>query len=757
MKIRTRLGLNTWISLGVVILMMLSLVWSFREMDKAERNENLANEMRQAAFERIILRDEYLLYREKRAGIQWQEKSETLRGMLETAKEHFTDDEDKALLREVQQDFEATFSLFSMILEGHVREERAARKQLAFDERESRLIGQIFLKAYVLQDSMGKLYESTERAAQTARNRGVVLLIFFVVGGGMAIVVNSIVTGRIVSRRMSALHKGVEIIGGGNLDHRIETKGDDELADLASESNQMAASLKESLTSIDNLNREIAERRQADEALSENEEKFSKAFQTSPYAITITRVEDGRFINVNDTFTSLTGFTREEAAASSSVSLQLWVDEEDRRRVVSALLEGRDVVGQEFLFRRKNGEIITGSFSAQIFHLKKAPFILSSINDITERKRVENNMAALTLRQEAILAATPNIMMEVDHNKIYTWANPAGLHFFGEDVIGREAAYYFEGEQNTYDAVQPLFNGDENTIYLESWQRCKNGQKRLLAWWCRVLKDEKGNVRGALSSAFDITENKRAQEEIKKLNAELEDRVLQRTAQLEAINKELEAFAYSVSHDLRAPLRGIDGFSQALLEEYQDKPLDDTGKTYLERVRKATQKMGFLIDDILKLSRVTRSEFQYESIDLSYMVREIAEKVKKNNPERTVDVTVREGINVKGDPYMMRIAMDNLLDNAWKFTGKTEYPRIEFGSVDRDGETIYFIKDNGVGFDMVYVGKIFGAFQRLHATDEFPGTGIGLATVQRIIQRHGGHIWAEGEVGKGAAFYFTIA
>jgi light-regulated signal transduction histidine kinase (bacteriophytochrome) len=323
-------------------------------------------------------------------------------------------------------------------------------------------------------------------------------------------------------------------------------------------------------------------------------------------------------------------------------------------------------------------------------------------------------------------------------------------------VIGREAAYYFEGEQNTYDAVQPLFNGDENTIYLESWQRCKNGQKRLLAWWCRVLKDEKGNVRGALSSAFDITENKRAQEEIKKLNAELEDRVLQRTAQLEAINKELEAFAYSVSHDLRAPLRGIDGFSQALLEEYQDKPLDDTGKTYLERVRKATQKMGFLIDDILKLSRVTRSEFQYESIDLSYMVREIAEKVKKNNPERTVDVTVREGINVKGDPYLMRIALDNLMENAWKFTARGPRPKIEFGSIDRDGETINFIKDDGVGFDMAYVDKLFGAFERLHTSHEFPGTGIGLATVRRIIHRHGGRIWAEGEVGKGATFYFTL-
>ncbi len=375
--------------------------------------------------------------------------------------------------------------------------------------------------------------------------------------------------------------------------------------------------------------------------------------------------------------------------------------------------------------------------------------------DVTKRKEMEENIKKLSMRQQALLTAIPDIIMEVDTNKIYTWANEPGIDFFGKDVIGKEADFYFVREQNTYNVVQPVFDGSEDVISVESWQRRKDGQERLLAWWCRVLKDAQGNVIGALSSARDVTERNLAEEEIKRLNEELERRVLERTTQLEAANKELETFSYSVSHDLRAPLRSIDGFSHALLEDYQGK-LDATGKNYLERICKATQHMGNLIDDLLKLSRVTQSEFNYQSVDLSKMVQSISDIFQKNNPNNNMKMTIQKGIVVQGDPHSMQIALTNLIDNAWKFTGREKHPRIEFGATLRENEKIFFIRDNGVGFDMSYVGKLFGAFQRLHTVDEFAGTGIGLATVQRIIRRHGGKIWAEGEVGKGATFYFTL-
>lgn len=229
----------------------------------------------------------------------------------------------------------------------------------------------------------------------------------------------------------------------------------------------------------------------------------------------------------------------------------------------------------------------------------------------------------------------------------------------------------------------------------------------------------------------------------------------QRNIELAAVNKELEAFAYSVSHDLRAPLRSIDGFSQALLEDYEDK-LDEQGKDYLRRSRAASQRMGQLIDDLLSLSRITRSDMKSEMVDLSSLAYQVSENLKESQPQRKVEFVVTPGLVANGDSTLLRLLLENLLGNAWKFTSKQSQARIKFGVGQQEGKLTFFVCDNGVGFDMTYADKLFGPFQRLHAATEFPGTGIGLAIVQRIVNRHGGQVWGEGKVGKGATFYFTL-
>jgi light-regulated signal transduction histidine kinase (bacteriophytochrome) len=249
----------------------------------------------------------------------------------------------------------------------------------------------------------------------------------------------------------------------------------------------------------------------------------------------------------------------------------------------------------------------------------------------------------------------------------------------------------------------------------------------------------------------DITKLEEAEKELQRQRSEL----ARSNAELVAANKELESFSYSVSHDLRAPLRSIDGFSQALLEDYADK-LDSTGQEHLHRVRQAAQRMSSLIDDILGLSQVTRRAMRREDLDLSAMAQSIAEELRAAEPGRQVEFAIEKGLTASGDSRLLRTAMENLLRNSWKYTSGHVTARIEFGKTHQNGKSSFFVRDDGAGFNPRYADRLFGAFQRLHTVSEFPGTGIGLATVQRIIRRHGGEIWAEAAVEKGAAFYFTL-
>jgi light-regulated signal transduction histidine kinase (bacteriophytochrome) len=299
----------------------------------------------------------------------------------------------------------------------------------------------------------------------------------------------------------------------------------------------------------------------------------------------------------------------------------------------------------------------------------------------------------------------------------------------------------------------------------ESLDCRKDGQLIWTSTNARTVRDANGAVLYYEGFVTDITDRKRAEAEIRWLNAGLEQRVAERTAQLRMANQELESFAYSVSHDLRSPLRSLDGYSQVLVEDYEGK-LDDSGRHYLQRIRASAHHMSDLIDALLKLSRVTRSEMQLDQVDMSALARTVINELRLVEPERQVMFKVPPRLVVKADQSLMRIAMNNLLGNAWKFTSKHASALIEVGLCEavegetdarRKGKQVFFVRDDGAGFDMTYADKLFGAFQRLHGAKEFEGTGIGLAMVQRIIHRHGGQVWAEGAVEQGVTIYFTLS
>lgn len=269
------------------------------------------------------------------------------------------------------------------------------------------------------------------------------------------------------------------------------------------------------------------------------------------------------------------------------------------------------------------------------------------------------------------------------------------------------------------------------------------------------LKEERDLLDAIALTLSDAIELKLVDREYRRLTQELEQRVRTRTIDLEVANKELESFSYSVSHDLRSPLMAIDGFSQALIEDYGNL-LDDTGLSYLNRVRSASQKMATLIDDLLKLSRLSRSDMKCREIDLTSLVKDVIHDLEKSDPDRKVKTIIRPNTFAWGDPRLLQILITNLIGNAWKFTQKTESPEIEFAMLEKAEKPTYKVRDNGAGFDMKYADRLFGAFQRLHTERDFKGTGIGLATVQRIIHRHGGRVWAQGRVGEGATFFFSL-
>jgi PAS domain S-box-containing protein len=383
--------------------------------------------------------------------------------------------------------------------------------------------------------------------------------------------------------------------------------------------------------------------------------------------------------------------------------------------------------------------------------------LMDSVWKIVERRQAEEKLKLANAYNRSLLESSLDPLVTISADGKITDVNLATETATGrsrENLLGTDFSDYFTDPAKAKAGYERVFReGSVMDYELQILRR--DGRVIPVLYNAAVYRDEHGSVVGVFAAARDVTELKKAESKIVELNRGLEARVAERTAQLEAANKELEAFAYSVSHDLRTPLRSIDGFSRALLEDYADK-LDDEGKGYLNRVRSATQRMARLIDDLLKLSRITRSEMSRERVDLSRIARTIADNLKTHDPERSAEFVIAEGLAADGDERLLTVMLENLITNSWKFTEKKPRAVIEFGAKRTDGETVYFIRDNGAGFDMTYVDKLFSPFQRLHREADFSGTGIGLATVKRIVTRHGGTARIEGEPDKGTTVFFTL-
>ncbi len=504
----------------------------------------------------------------------------------------------------------------------------------------------------------------------------------------------------------------------------------------------------------------------AKEELQKRQKEVETLLDNLPGAASLKDTE-GRYIMVNRTSCEVIGLPEKQIIGKTDYELfnhELadFMSNGDKRAVET----GRPVNIGEVQLPVQGHAMWFAINKAPLFdHTGKLLGIANLEIDITERKRAEENLAVSERKFSTAFHASPTPMfMTRLGDSIFIDANNAFCMFIGyplSELIGQSSVDLglhvdlFE-HQRIRDHVIQKGAVKNREILL----RTKRGEIRIGLLSAESV--DMGTEKYLLSVISDYTERKRAEDEIRRANEELEARIERRTSQLaeanrdlESVNKDLESFNYSVSHDLRTPLRAINGYSQVLLEDYSDN-LDDTGKDYLTRICLATQRMGQLINDLLTLSRMSRSSIEVRDVDLTKLAYDVVGELSSAYPDREVEVNISSGLTCLGDVQMLRVLLDNLIGNAWKFTRDSEHAKIEFGMIEEHGETIYYVYDNGAGFDMRYYNKLFGVFQRLHRDDEYEGTGVGLATVLRIVRKHGGKIWAYSEIDRGSRFYFTL-
>jgi PAS domain S-box-containing protein len=603
-----------------------------------------------------------------------------------------------------------------------------------------------------------KVTATLEHVYERLIDKAIVILISngiktFLVAGFILIIFQRMVTRHLIkiadfaqSRNLNQLHKPLQ------LDRKESNKPDsDELNTVVFALNQMQSNLHHSFV-----------------ALRESEAQIRLLLDSTAEAIFGVDPQ-GACTFINPACLRMLGYEKEQDLIGKNISTLLLLPAKNEAHstaaddlplnTITAVAYHRE---ESVFFRRDGSSFPVEWWSHPIYQNQDVVGAVVTFFDISEQKQAQdelqrhrNHLEELVaertemIRQQArIIDQIHDSVVSTDLDGMITSWNHGAERLFGfkaDEAIGKHISFVYPQQEHNFLLERATKQLQEKGDY-ETEVRIlrKNGQLFHTHLSLSLLYDDHGDPSGMIGYSLDITARKQA-----------EDVAKRKEQDLVASNRELEAFSYSVSHDLRAPLRTIDGYSKILLEDYGD-VLDDDGKHYLQRIGTGTERMSQLIDDLLHLSRLTRREFHPAMVNLSTLAQQIGERLQKTDPDHSAEISIQPGLVVEGDKGLLEIALENLLENAWKYSSKTERPQIEFGLLQQAGQDTYYVRDNGAGFDMEYAHKLFDPFQRLHGKDDFPGTGLGLAIVQRIIHRHGGRIWAEAAAGKGACFYFTF-
>ena len=500
-------------------------------------------------------------------------------------------------------------------------------------------------------------------------------------------------------------------------------------------------------------------------ALWEQEQEFETTFDLAGVGIAHVSIT-GQWLRVNQKLCKIVGYSHQELVQKTFQEITYLADLDPDLEYMRQLLAGEiSNYSLEKRYIRKDGSLVWINLTVSLVHKSNGDpkYFISVVEDISERqqaeadrKRHESEIKQAKDDRDRFFTLSLDLLCVAGTDGYFKRINPAFgrvLGYSDDELLGRPFLEFVHPDDlaKTLAEIERLVSG-ATTMHFENRYRCQDGSYRWLDWISVAIAGE-GLI---YAVGHDVTQRKQAVLEIKQLNEELESRVKQRTAQLEAANRELESFSYSVSHDLRAPLRHIAGFVELLKAQLKPVNLDETSNRYITTIAETTKQAGVLIDDLLTFSRMGRSEMRAVAFSLTELLDEVKRGIDLDVGDRTIQWKIHPLPAIQGDPSMLRLVLRNLLENAAKYTRLCEQPEIEIGSIDHPDEIIFFVRDNGIGFDMRYVNKLFGIFQRLHVGTQFEGTGIGLANVQRIIHRHGGRIWAEGEVDRGATFYFSL-